>query len=168
MPFRVFRLLRRVIRRRHTLTHASFNRPTQVELGIDKITIDYGPDKQRNISKYYVNNNLQTTRYYDGSYEKEEKSSGTKAFDYICNPCFPQCNTFTWRFVPHPISFITSNRYNTLIINIYNCDFYIFRKIIKTLQHPKPDTDIDYQLVMAVLQKSAENKRSNKQHNQRI
>ena len=48
---------------------------------------DVGPDKQRNVSRYYVNNNLQTTRYYNGNYEKEVTSgSGTKEYDYIYSP----------------------------------------------------------------------------------
>jgi len=70
-----------------SLTHTSFNRTSQIIQDNQKVTFSYGPDKQRNISRTYNNNNvLQTTRYYNGSYEKEVTGSAVKEYDYIYSP----------------------------------------------------------------------------------
>ncbi len=65
------------------LTHTSFNRTLQVTQGDQKITFGYGPDKQRNVSRYYNNNVLQTTHYYNGNYEKEVTGNESKEYDYV-------------------------------------------------------------------------------------
>jgi len=70
----------------YSLTHKSFDRPAQITQGNEKIAYEYNPGKQRNVSRYSVNNVVQTTRYYSGSYEKEITGSTTKEFDYICSP----------------------------------------------------------------------------------
>jgi RHS repeat-associated protein len=67
------------------LTHTSFNRTSEIIQGNKTLTFSYNPYKKRNKSEY--SDDLTTrTRYYVGSYEKEEANGTTKEFDYIHSP----------------------------------------------------------------------------------
>jgi RHS repeat-associated protein len=68
------------------LKHTSFNRTSQITQGNQKLTFGYSPSKRRNVSRYHVDNILQTTRYYIGNYEKKVTENATKEFDYIYSP----------------------------------------------------------------------------------
>ncbi|MDR2037509.1 MAG: FG-GAP-like repeat-containing protein [Bacteroidales bacterium] len=71
------------------LEHTSFNRTSSVAMDGQRITFAYGPDKQRNISRFYESAGVttpQTTRYYNGNYEKEVTGNSIKEYDYIYSP----------------------------------------------------------------------------------
>ncbi|MDD6209945.1 MAG: FG-GAP-like repeat-containing protein, partial [Bacteroidales bacterium] len=51
-----------------------------------KTVFTYGYDDERRKMQYYENNALKRTRYYFGSYEKEETPAGIKHYDYIDLP----------------------------------------------------------------------------------
>ncbi|MCL2026984.1 MAG: FG-GAP-like repeat-containing protein [Bacteroidales bacterium] len=69
----------------YSLTHTSFERPSQITQGSQQLTFSYGPDKQRNKSVHSPSL-IPRTRYYVGSYEKDVNMKTIKEYDYIHSP----------------------------------------------------------------------------------
>jgi len=51
-----------------------------------RLVIDYGVDQQRTRTRLYDNNQLQKTKYFAASYEKEVSASNTREINYISTP----------------------------------------------------------------------------------
>jgi len=61
----------------YTISYTSFDKVKQIEQGTEKkIVFTYGPDQTRKKMEYHENSSLVYTRYYSGSYERTEYSSG--------------------------------------------------------------------------------------------
>lgn len=65
----------------------SFDKVKELKKEKTRVTIDYNPDRQRNVHKMYENNQLVRTKIYvSGLYEKEIKNGDTVATHYIKGP----------------------------------------------------------------------------------
>ena len=51
-----------------------------------RLVIDYGVDNQRTRTRFYDNDQLQKTKYFAASYEKEVSAGNTREINYISTP----------------------------------------------------------------------------------
>ncbi len=69
-----------------SLRYTSSNMTSYLEVDPYIVEFTYGPDDQRIKSVLKYNGNMQKTKYYSGSYEKDSTSSEVKEFHYISCP----------------------------------------------------------------------------------